>query len=91
MPGEQVNLESLAAKAVELSGLITSSMKSQGFKIPSLAPDCPNYPQNPEIQGPRMMLLATLWDMLYLTMGPLEVATLSPAFVCAFTLPFLYV
>jgi len=85
MSGNQLNLESLAAKAVELSGLITSSMKLQGFNMPSLAPDCPNYPQNSEIQGPRMMLIETLWDMLYLTMGPLELATLLPAFVCVFT------
>lgn len=82
MAQTQATLENLAATVVELSKSISSSLKSQGLEAPSFAADSPNYPPNLEVQGPRMMLIETLSNMLYLAMGPTDVALMRPAFEC---------
>ncbi|KAL1840070.1 hypothetical protein VTK73DRAFT_3857 [Phialemonium thermophilum] len=64
-------LDELAARVVDLTGRITSYLTAQGLPQPSFARDggLEEYPEAPQVKGPRMRLIETLWDMLHLAMG----------------------
>ena len=66
-------LESLAGKISEHSQAIASFLSSQNLPAPTLsAENVAEYPQAPELQGHRLMLMELLMDMLHLTMSGSE-------------------
>ena len=70
MSQPEPSLESLAETIGQLSKTITSYLSLNGFAQPSFAIDAPpSYPPAPEVQGPRLMLIQALTDMLHLAYG----------------------
>lgn len=71
MAEEQQSLGSLAAEVAELSKKVADILDKQGVPPMSFAMDSPSsYPVTPELSGTRLTLVAKLWDMLHLAMGP---------------------
>ncbi|KAF1808284.1 S-adenosyl-L-methionine-dependent methyltransferase [Eremomyces bilateralis CBS 781.70] len=67
------SLVELASKVTEMATAVTSHMNSVNAPLPSLDKDGLHpYPPSPEVQGPRMMLIESLMDMLHVAIGPVE-------------------
>lgn len=82
MAQSQPTLDGLAARIVQISKDITSYMSSHGQEALSFAPNSPpEYPKDPEVRGPRLLLIGALLDMLHLVMGANDFLLLQPFLV----------
>jgi hypothetical protein len=85
MAQSQETLDSLATKIAHHAKGISSYLSDHGLLAPSFAADnAAEYPQVPEVQGARLMLIESLMDMLHLAMGGSEYIFTQSMVVCRF-------
>lgn len=81
MSSPQPTLQGLAVRALELSKDMTSFMEANKLTAPSFAANSPDYPQAPELQGPRLELLSVAMDLYQLALGASQFIFLKPPYV----------
>ncbi|EHK16303.1 uncharacterized protein TRIVIDRAFT_196109 [Trichoderma virens Gv29-8] len=68
-----LTLESLAARVLNLTTVLTTALQERNSPQPSFSQDAPDFlSPAPEVQGPRLQLIETLTKMLHLATGPTE-------------------